>query len=480
MATDDPSSAPTDDVVMASGEPSRELEDANKDKQKALGHYMDTKSIVRRLHAATDQDQSLSDIQRRKKAKELDAKVEDAKKNLDNAVRDFDAAHYHWMQLRQQPLESQYRDEEHSPSSDVQDHDEAAGSLVAQFNSASIWHCDIRRCLKEKVVPVFQNSEKIDFSRLLPKNFPDEPEFELNLQGKEELAALEIVRMINRFLREFRDFYKLHLGSLFAILASQYMMKAFRKAGIEVRLLEESLATMGKDLATQMEDVQEADGPVYFDTSIDTWFPIKCVRELFRVDLLKSDAVKQLFALDTSTFTDVHAYSGKVELLMEASGLKDSAYETLVLESLADSTQFPGRKTDWANWFMARFESLDSAGQGPSTSAIAAGKKPASVQQPNKGKHPRKEARQPCNKEKCTSGLHTPAQCYVMHPELRPQFKKNKSASHGHVRAVSAMKKAPAVSLQPVHAKRLAAMTQEIDVIRSSSLDSILADRIND
>ncbi|KAF9940719.1 hypothetical protein BGZ70_006321, partial [Mortierella alpina] len=220
----------------------------------------------------------------------------------------------------------------------------------------------------------------------------------------------------------------------------------------------------------------------------------------------------QLFALDTSTFTDVHAYSGKVEQLMEASGLEDSTYETLVLESLyaglpdegqkaitvkyskladlpnvavfldcprADSTQFPGRKTDWAKWFKARFKSLESTGQGPSATTVAAGKKPASMQQ-SKGKHPRKEAHQPCGKEKCTAGSHTPAQCYVMHPELRPQFKKHKSSSHGHVRAISAMKKTPAVSLQPVHAKRLAAVTQEIDVIRSSSLDSILADRIND
>lgn len=146
--------------------------------------------------------------------------MEDAQRDLDRAVRDFDTAHHHWMQLQPQPLDQQYRDEQQSPASDVQDAEEASGSLVAQFNSASIWHCDIRRCLKEKVVPVFLNSEKIDFSRLIPKSFPDEPEFNLKLQGKEDLAALEIVQVINRFLREFLDFYKLHLGSLFAILAS--------------------------------------------------------------------------------------------------------------------------------------------------------------------------------------------------------------------------------------------------------------------
>ncbi|KAF9951514.1 hypothetical protein BGZ72_007006 [Mortierella alpina] len=259
------------------------------------------------------------------------------------------------------------------------------------------------------------------------------------------------------------------------------MMKAFRKAGIEVRLLEESLMAMGKGLVTHLETVPEAEAPACYDySSLDTWFPIeKSVRELFRVDLLKADAV---------------------ELLLEASGLRDSPHETLVLQSLyaglpddgqkavtvkypkladvlnvaslldcvhADSTQFPGRKTDWARWFKARFKSIDGTAQSSSfSSAVSAGKKTATPQLA-KGKHPRKEARQPCSKERCTCGSHTPAKCYVLHPELRPQFKKHKSSFYGQVRAMSAMKKAPAVSLQPVHAKRLAAMTQEIDGIRS-------------
>ena len=338
------------------------------------------------------------------------------------------------MQLRPQPPEHQYRDELLSPASDLPEADEPSGSFVAHFNNAIIWHCDIRRCLKEKVVPVFQNSEKIDFSRLLPQSFADEPELKLKFQGKDDSATLEIVRVINKLLREFRDFYKQHLGCLFEILASQYMMKAFRKAGIEVRLLEESLMAMGKDLVTQLETVPEAEAPACYDySSLDTWFPIeKCVRELFGVDILKADAVKQLLALDTSTFTDAHSYAGKVELLLKASGLKDSPHETLVVESLfaglsdegqkavaikypkladvlnvtsfldcvrADSTQFQGRKTDWAKWFKARFKSIDGSAQSSSSSssAVSAGKKTASPQLA-KGKHPRKEARQPCSR----------------------------------------------------------------------------------
>ncbi|KAG0352226.1 hypothetical protein BGZ54_002897 [Gamsiella multidivaricata] len=193
---------------------------------------------------------------------------------------------------------------------------------------------------------------------------------------------------------------------------------------------------------------------------------------------------------------------------MEASGLKDSAYEKLVLESLfagfpdegqkavtakypkladlpnvamfldcvrADSTLFPGRKTDWAKWFRSRFKTLGVGIQAASSTAMA---KKAVNQPANKGKHPRKDKEKvPCSKERCSSSTHSPEQCYVMHPELRPPLKKAKS-SHGHVRAIAAMRKAPAVSLHPVNAKKLAAMTKDMDAIRSSSLDSSLADEI--
>ncbi|KAF9575986.1 hypothetical protein EC968_000949 [Mortierella alpina] len=206
--------------------------------------------------------------------------------------------------------------------------------------------------------------------------------------------------------------------------------------------------------------------------------------ELFRVDLLKADAVKQVFTLDTSTFNDVHMYAGRVKLLLEASRLKNSAHEEPVLKSLytglpdecqkaitvkypkvadlpnvttfldcarADNTQFPHRKTDRVKWFKARFKSIEITGQSATQAPFV--KKPA-IPQPNKGKHPRKEARQPCSKERCTSSTQAPAQCYLLHPELRPPFKKHKSSEQGHIRSVSVIQKAPAATeLQSIHAK---------------------------
>ncbi|KAI1292572.1 hypothetical protein EDD11_008715, partial [Mortierella claussenii] len=252
---------------------------------------------------------------------------------------------------------------------------------------------------------VFENNAKIDFIRLIPKSFPNEPELKLSIQGKEDTTASQIVRAINRFLREFRDFYKLHLSGLFEILASQYMMKAFRKTGIE---------QWTRIWPPQLESVTEAEAPTSYDySSINTWYPVeRCVRELFRVNLFKAEAVKQVFALDTSTFTDVHLYAGKVE-----NCLKNPAYEAFVLESLfsglpdegqkavtakypkladlpnvamflncvrADSTRFSGRKTDWAKWFRSRFKILGVGIQAPSPAATA--KKVATLQF-NKGKH---------------------------------------------------------------------------------------------
>ncbi|GJJ76349.1 hypothetical protein EMPS_08708 [Entomortierella parvispora] len=100
---------------------------------------------------------------------------------------------------------------------------------------------------------------------------------------------MEIVRTINKFMREFSEFYKIQLGSLFDIMAGQYMMKAFRKAGIEVKLLEDMLKQMGKDLASQMDNVIETESPPYYDyNSINTWIPVeKCIQELFRSNSCK-------------------------------------------------------------------------------------------------------------------------------------------------------------------------------------------------
>ena len=181
----------------------------------------------------------------------------------------------HWQERSQPP----------QPSVDVDE--ETIGAYVVKFNNANLYHCDIRRCLKEKVVPVFQNSEKIDFTRLIMVTFPDEPELKINFLDDDESDALQIVRGLNRFLREFQEFYKLHLSSLFNILASQYMMKTIRKAKIETHLFEDALKGMGKDLPTQLASLQEVDMPMSYDyASIDTWIPIsQCVQEMFKLKI---------------------------------------------------------------------------------------------------------------------------------------------------------------------------------------------------
>ncbi|KAF8923129.1 hypothetical protein BGZ58_003319 [Dissophora ornata] len=393
----------------------RELADAGMDKQKALVKYLDTKTRACRMQLENSRDEDISDVQRRQIAVENEALVNQARSRLDIARSTASSV----------------------PGSDeppARSNESPARSNVAQFNNAIIWHRDIRRCLKETVVPVFQNSAKIDFTRLIPKSFPDEPELKLTMLVKEDATAVQIVEAINRFLREFRDFYKLHLDSLFEILASRYMMKAFRKAGIEARLLDDSLKAMGKDLSSQLEFVSEAEAPTCYDySSINTWYPVeRCVRELFMYNLLKAQVVKQIFTLDTSTFTDVHFYAGKVELLMEASGLKGSVNENLswnpstFLDCVrADNTQFHGRRTDQAEWFLSNLKSLGVSIQTSASPAMA--KKPA-THKANKGKRPRKDMEKvPCSKKKWSS--HSPERSYVLHPELRPQFKKAKTFS---------------------------------------------------
>lgn len=484
-----------------------EMKEAERDQETALNEYLKMKAFVRKSYRDNEQNADMTPQQKSQMAHENDTRLTETYQRLDRAERDLSAVTHHWSRSQtQEPVSLQWRDRSESPAPKAKTSKEVAGAYVVEFNNANLYHCDIRRCLKEKVAPVFKNSEKIDFTRLNTVVFPDEPELKVNFQDKDESDALQIVRDINKFLREFRNFYKLHLSNLFEILASQYMMKAIRKAGMETQLLEDMLKTMGKDLATQLDLLIETEGPTFYDySSINTWYPIElCVRELFRVNLLKSDAVIKLIGLKAADFTDVHFYATKVELLMEATGLAGSIHESLVLESLfaglpdegqravtikypklsdlpnvetflniirADSTHFPGRKTDWAKWVKSRFKFL--AGGKPSSLAI--GKKTTTLQTNNSnGKHPRNDKEKlSCTKERCNSTKHTHKQCYFLHPELRPQFKKQKP-SQGPLRATAAMSRGLA-TLEPVNPKRLAAITKDIDMIRSSSLDASLA-----
>ncbi|KAF9553657.1 hypothetical protein EC968_010246, partial [Mortierella alpina] len=140
--SNDPTSAPSEDVDMTSGDPplthsgdsemdtwsvpdpddnlstfqklERELAAADKDKQNALARYMETKVAVRKLKQMDSQDSSLTDAQRRRNALKHDSKVEDAQRELVTAERDFNTAHHHWILMRPQPVEVQYREEQQS------------------------------------------------------------------------------------------------------------------------------------------------------------------------------------------------------------------------------------------------------------------------------------------------------------------------------------------------------------------------------
>lgn len=487
---------------------------ANLAQDAAASRFMELLDISDKFKSEAISKAELSPAQVAKIIEDNEALVTQAQKDVTKADRDLSTILLLWNKYAPKEQDDmQWRSQSMSPEPSIQSMEEAVGAYVVKFNNANLYHCDIRRCLKEKVVPVFQNSEKIDFTRLTAVAFSDEPELKVNFLDKNDTDALQIVRSINRFLREFREFYNLHLGSLFKILASQYMKKAFRKAGIEAQVLEDTLVKMGKDLPTQLASLSEANAPLLYDYgSIDTWVPIEHgVREILRLNLLRPKAVTQLFALQASQFTDVHTYAARVELLMEATSLKSTVHESLILESLfaglpdegqriisikypdpsdipsvaifldllrADSTQFPGRQTDWAHWVRTRFKSLGVGSKSQSSTSQASSKKASILQDSSSNsKRPRADKEKLlCTKERCNSTKHSHTQCYFLHPELRPQFKKPK-ASHGPVRATAAMRKGLA-PLEPVNPRRLAAITKEINKIRSSSLDASLAEEM--
>ncbi|KAF9554327.1 hypothetical protein EC968_009682, partial [Mortierella alpina] len=237
----------------------------------------------------------------------------------------------------------------------------SSGSSVARSKSGlyacspdpnNPWHADIVRCLKEKMVPLESTTRKIDFCSLVPKVFTHAPSLEDIVKKKEGESALLLVQGIHRFLSEFKEFYTTHLGRLFPILASGYMAVAFRDAGLQTSLLKDSLVHLGSDLHTQMAQLQREGADVdYRYDLIDTWVPVEmAVKELFKVELLKAGAVKSLFGLSTNTFTDLHAYCTRVELLLEASGLRKTEHEKLVVESLFAGLPDEGQRAITNAW----------------------------------------------------------------------------------------------------------------------------------
>ncbi|KAF9944775.1 hypothetical protein BGZ72_001980, partial [Mortierella alpina] len=384
-----------------------------------------------------------------------------------------------------------------------------AGLYLCAPNANNPWHADIVRCLKEKMIPLQSSTGKIDFAGLVPKVFTNAPSLSdivKKKDGESRETALLIVQGIQRFLSEFEEFYKTHLGRLFPILASSYMAVAFRDAGLQTSLLRDPLETWGSDLPTQMDKLNEEDDVYGFRYDlIDTWMPVRMVvKELFKLDLLKAFAIRNLFGLASTAFNDVHAYSTKVEMLAEASGLRGSVHEKLVIESLyaglPDDGQravttawpevakipsvdallecvrnarvaFPGVRTNLIDWFHLRFKSLSNKKSGAKADekedlpdSRSQKKRPRRDNAPavkNSDDRSRKVA---CTSDKCNSKFHPASKCFMLHPELRNAPKRFKPHSSGPVRATASMR------LQPIDSAKVAAMKASMQEIKSSSV----------
>ncbi|KAF9943797.1 hypothetical protein BGZ70_005413, partial [Mortierella alpina] len=250
-------------------------------------------------------------------------------------------------------------------------------------------------------------------------------------------------------------------------------------------LLREPLVAWGLNLLTQLDKLQcdEVDLEYNYEV-VDTWKPVQlAVKELFKLNLLKSFAVRGLFGLATKDFTDVHAYCTKVELLVDASGLRGSVHEKLVVESLyaglPDEGQraittswpdvagvagiyamlecvrnarvaFPGVRTNWVDWFQMRFKTLSSKKNG--TKAVEKDDIPDSRSQT---KRPRRDharaatkpsddkSKKPCTTTQCNSKFHPASKCYTMHAELRNAPKRFKPHSSSPARATASMRLEP-------------------------------------
>ena len=455
-----------------------------------------------------DQQAGIADVNARKKMITQD--LQEAKDAVDLAQGFVDRLTAELAELTEETASRDvWRDDKSSASSSS---NSRPGLYLCAPNPNNPWHADIVRCLKEKLVPLESVSGKIDFDRLVPKVFTNAPSLESIVKTKEGDAALSIVQGIHRFLSEFEEFHRTHLGRLFPILASSYMANAFRAANLQTSLLREPLIAWGLDLSTQLDKLEcDAETLEFNYEVVDTWKPVQiAVKELFKLDLLKAFAVRGLFGLATKDFTDVHAYCTKVELLVDASGLRSSIHEKLVIESLyaglPDEGQraittswpdvagvpsidamlecvrnarvaFPGTRTNWVDWFQLRFKTLSSKKHGAKAAerddvpdSRSHAKRPRKDHARAAAKPSEDKSRKPCTTTQCNSKIHSASRCFTMHPELRNAPKRFKPRSSSPVRATASMK------LEPIDGAKIAAMKASMHEIRDSSVAGRLED----
>ncbi len=497
-----------------------ELASSEADCQRITARYHEISNLAREASAEFEANPGIGLDERRAGVAEVQARKKSIMEEL-QAARDAVTMSQTFVKDLTDELANL---QEESASVDVWQDDRSVTSAATRSKSGlyactpdanNPWHADIVRCLKEKMVPLDSSTRKIDFGGLVPKVFPNAPSLEDVVKKKDGESALLIVQGIHRFLSEFEEFYKTHLGRLFPILASGYMAAAFREVGLQTSLLKDPLVSWGSDLPTQMSHLQaEGNDHEYRYDLIDTWLPVKmAVKELFKVELLKAGAIKSLFGLSTGSFSDLHAYCTRVELLVEASGLRGSEHEKLVVESLyaglPDEGQravttawpdvkrvpgveallecvrnarvpFPGTRTNWVDWFYMRFKTLSNKKNGAQT--VEKDNVPDSR---TSKKRPRKDnvsavkdsddrsRKSVCTPTQCNSKFHHASKCFAMHPELRNAPKRSKPHSSGPGRSTASMR------LEPIDSVKVAAMKSSMNELRSNSLAGRLEDDMN-
>ncbi|GJJ73973.1 hypothetical protein EMPS_06331 [Entomortierella parvispora] len=156
-----------------------ELDKVTLERNELLVYYLKQKNALRDKIKELDQDANLDPAERDKIINDCDAQIEATIRKLKMLGRDMDLAHHHWKEFYpREPVDMQWRGRSETPMSSptpaaATPSVETTGAYAIPFNNSNLYHIDIRR-LKEKAVPVFKDSEKIDFSRVIPINFDDE------------------------------------------------------------------------------------------------------------------------------------------------------------------------------------------------------------------------------------------------------------------------------------------------------------------
>ncbi|GJJ78258.1 hypothetical protein EMPS_10617 [Entomortierella parvispora] len=193
---DDAVPIPTEAISMADVM-KKELDKVTIERTELLLKFVKQKEALRKATKELDQDANVDPEERDKILSNHNAQIDATFRKINTVNRDLDPAYHHWKEFcPREPVDMSWRGRSETPMSTptpttTTPSVETTGAYAIPFNNSNLYHIDIRR-LKEKAVPVFKDSEKIDFSRVIPINIDDEPELKLNFQASTD--AMEIVR----------------------------------------------------------------------------------------------------------------------------------------------------------------------------------------------------------------------------------------------------------------------------------------------